>query len=82
VKLWDPRRPETQHIVRGMGTYEFASPEHFHLVGQHTSPRSDLYSLGATLYYALTGQEPPSAMDRWAHQVPLIPPRGSPFSRN
>jgi serine/threonine-protein kinase len=77
VKLWDPRRPETQHIVRGMGTYEFASPEHFHLGGQHTSPRSDLYSLGATLYYALTGQEPPSAMDRWAHQVPLIPPRGS-----
>jgi len=77
VKLWDPRRPETQHIVRGVGTYEFASPEHFHLGGQHTSPRSDLYSLGATLYYALTGQEPPSAIDRWAQQIPLYLPRGS-----
>ncbi len=80
VKFWDPRRPETQSIVRGMGTYEYASPEHFHLGGHHTSPCSDLYSLGATLYYALTGQEPPSAMDRWAHQVSLPPPRGSQVS--
>ncbi len=76
VKLWDPRRPETQHIVRGMGTPEYASPEHFHLGGAHTNPRSDLYSLGATLYYALRGEEPPSALDRWANNVPLPPPRG------
>ncbi|MFN3762868.1 MAG: serine/threonine-protein kinase, partial [Anaerolineae bacterium] len=76
VKLWDPRRPETQRIVRGMGTPEYASPEHFHLGGSHTDPRSDLYSLGATLYYALTGQEPPSAFDRWANNVPLPPLRG------
>ncbi|MGQ9803462.1 MAG: serine/threonine-protein kinase [Anaerolineae bacterium] len=77
VKFWNPQRPETQLIVRGMGTYEYASPEHFHLGGHHTSPRSDLYSLGATLYYALTGQEPPSAIDRWASGVPLQPPRSS-----
>ena len=76
VKLWDPRRPETQRIVRGMGTPEYASPEHFHLGGFHTDPRSDLYSLGATLYYALTGREPPSAFDRWANNVPLPPLRG------
>ncbi len=80
VKLWDPRRPETQHIVRGMGTPEYASPEHYHLSGYHTDPRSDLYSLGATLYHALTGQEPPSALDRWAHGVPLPPPRGPDLS--
>ncbi|MCS7282625.1 MAG: serine/threonine protein kinase [Anaerolineae bacterium] len=76
VKLWDPRQPVTQHIVRGMGTPEYASPEHFHLGGFHTDPRSDLYSLGATLYFALTGREPPSALDRWASGAPLPPLQG------
>lgn len=77
VKLWDPRRPETQHIIRGMGTPEYASPEHFHLGGLHTGPRADLYSLGATLYFALTGREPPSALDRWASGIPLPSLTGS-----
>ena len=64
VKLWDPNHPKTQRIIRGMGTLAYASPEHFHIRGQHTEPRSDLYSLGATIYHALTGREPPSAMNR------------------
>jgi len=64
VKLWDPRHPKTQRVIRGMGTRAYASPEHFYIRGKHTEPRSDIYSLGATLYHALTGQEPPSAMDR------------------
>lgn len=75
VKLWDPRRPQTQNIIRGMGTPEYASPEHFNLSGQHTQPCSDLYSLGATLYHALTGHEPASAMERWANPNALPPPR-------
>ncbi len=75
VKLWDPRDPRTRSIVRGMGTYEFASPEHFYLGNRHTEPRSDLYSLSATLYYALSGRQPPSALDRWAQHVPLLPLR-------
>jgi len=75
VKLWDPRHPQTQRIIRGMGTREYASPEHFYLKGRHTEPRSDLYSLGATLYHALTGYEPPSAIDRWAKTASLVPPR-------
>jgi len=66
VKLWDPSHPQTQRIVQGMGTAEYASPEHFYLNRLHTEPRSDLYSLGATLYHALAGCEPPSALDRWA----------------
>ena len=66
VKLWDPSHPQTQRIVQGMGTTEYASPEHFYLNRLHTEPRSDLYSLGATLYHALAGCEPPSALDRWA----------------
>ncbi len=75
VKLWDPRHPQTQRIVRGMGTPEYASPEHFGLSAQHTDPRSDVYSLGATLYHALTGREPPSALGRWADASSFVPPR-------
>jgi serine/threonine-protein kinase len=75
VKLWDPQNPQTQMIVRGMGTREYASPEHFSLGGRHTAPSSDLYGLGATLYHAMTGSEPPSAMTRWADRSCFVPPR-------
>jgi len=74
VKLWDPSHPQTQRIVRGMGTAEYASPEHFYLSGRHTEPRSDIYSLGATLYHALVGREPLPAPERWA-RVSLASPR-------
>lgn len=75
VKLWDPRNPQTQRIIRGMGTREYASPEHFGMHGWHTEPRSDIYSLGATLYHALTGKEPPSAMARFTEGDILASPK-------
>jgi serine/threonine-protein kinase len=75
VKLWDPRKPQTQRIIRGMGTQEYASPEHFALSESHTEPRSDIYSLGATLYHALVGQVPPSAIERVVGQQDVVPPR-------
>ena len=65
VKLWDPRDPRTRTVVRAMGTPEYAPPEQYGMAG-HTDPRSDLYSLGATLYHALTGQPPLSAAERIA----------------
>lgn len=74
VKLWDPHNPQTQRIIAGMGTREYASPEHFGLRGWHTEPRSDIYSLGATLYHALTGKEPPSALARFTDGDTLVPP--------
>ncbi|MBN1872753.1 MAG: serine/threonine protein kinase [Anaerolineae bacterium] len=75
VKLWDPHNPQTQNIIRGVGTIEYASPEHFGLSGLHTEPRSDIYSMGAMLYHLLTGREPPSALERWSGTDILIAPR-------
>ena len=61
VKLWDPNDPKTRTAVRGIGTPQYAPPEQYELEAGHTEPRSDLYSLGATMYHALTGQTPPTA---------------------
>jgi serine/threonine protein kinase len=45
------------------------------VVGVHTSPQSDLYSLAASFYHLLTGELPPTAMDRIAATPDcLLPP--------
>ena len=74
VKLWNPNDPRTRTVMRGMGTPEYAPPEQYGTRGQHTDPRSDLYSLGATLYHAITGQVPLSASDRMATPDQFHPP--------
>lgn len=66
VKLWDPESPRTDTLIRGMGTPAYAPPEQYSATLEHTDPRADIFSLGATLYFALTGQDPPSAMERMA----------------
>ncbi|HEY73028.1 MAG TPA: protein kinase [Thermoflexia bacterium] len=75
VKLWDPNDPRTKTAMRGMGTPEYAPPEQYSVRGQHTDPRSDIYSLGATLYHALTGQAPLTATERMADPSDFMPPR-------
>ena len=83
VKLWNPANPTTHTLMRGMGTPHYASPEQYGFVAGHTDSRSDLYSVGATLYYALTAQAPPVATDRMlrpelmrplAHVAPWLSP--------
>jgi serine/threonine protein kinase len=75
VKLWDPGDPRTKTAMRGMGTPEYAPPEQYDTNAGHTDPRSDVYSLGATLYHALTGQAPSPATIRSADGSALQPPR-------
>lgn len=75
AKLWNPRDPRTQTALRGMGTPEYAPPEQYDGSAGHTDARSDLYSLAATLYHALTGQAPPTATMRIVNPHALVPIR-------
>ena len=63
VKVFDPASPKTATAVRGLGTPQYAPPEQYDAELGHTEPRSDLYSLGATLYHLLT-DEPPATVTR------------------
>ena len=75
VKLWNPEDPRTRTVIRSMGTPQYAPPEQYEPNLGHTDPRSDLYSLGATLYHALTGQVPPTATTRVVNPGMLVPVR-------
>jgi hypothetical protein len=63
---------DTDSIVRGMGTDCYAPMEQY---GEGvTDQRSDLFALGSTLYFALTGQPPPPVWKRASTQAALINP--------
>ncbi len=63
VKIFDPANPKTATAVRGLGTPQYAPPEQYDAELGHTEPRSDLYSLGATMYHLLSGI-PPATVTR------------------
>ncbi|HEY8461741.1 MAG TPA: protein kinase, partial [Blastocatellia bacterium] len=63
-----PTRPG--HSIRAY-TLEFAPPEQ--IKGEKTDARSDLYSLGATLYTLVTGKLPPDARVREESVKHLMP---------
>ncbi|MBN1922741.1 MAG: serine/threonine-protein kinase [Anaerolineae bacterium] len=75
AKRWNPSNPHTQTVLRGMGTPEYAPPEQYDGSLSHTDARSDLYSLAATMYHALTGHAPPTATMRILNPQSLTPIR-------
>src|SRR5579885_1648466 len=69
ARLWKPGQKSN---TENLGTMTYASPEHLGQTGQ-TDARSDIYSLGATMFHLLTNEEP----------TPLdTPPPGSLRARN
>jgi serine/threonine protein kinase len=77
AKLVDPDDPHTRTVMRGLGTPEYAPPEQYDTRKGGTDPRTDIYSLGATLYHALAGAPPPTATERVVDPETLVPVRQS-----
>lgn len=65
----------TQLLLKGVGSEHYAPLEQY---GQgSTDQRSDFYSLGATLYFMLTGSDPMPAWQRIAQQHAPLDPVGA-----
>lgn len=62
----------TRDIVKGMGTAEYAPLEQYG--NSTTDQRSDIYALGATLYFLLTEIAPPPAWKRASEGVQPVSP--------
>jgi serine/threonine protein kinase len=75
VKLWNIKDSRTRTVMRGAGTPQYAPPEQYDIGMGHTDPRSDIYSVGATIYHALTGRVPPTATQRMSSPSSFVPPR-------
>ncbi len=69
AKTLDPAMG-TQPIVKGMGTEAYAPLEQYG--GATTDARSDLYSLGGTLYFLLSRREPVPAWKRGSKGESLV----------
>jgi serine/threonine protein kinase len=70
AKIYVPGQ-RTYTGARGMGSPGFAAPEQY---STGTDARSDIYSVGAVMYYMLTGEPPPEAIALGAG-TSLVPPR-------
>ena len=74
VKMVAPDE-RTVTVVQGLGTAHYIPLEQYGDDTGGTDARTDLYSLGATLYHLLTNEPPPEAKQRFLRPNSLKPPR-------
>lgn len=65
VKLLNPDDNRTVTVLQGRATIQYAPLEQIGGDTGHTDGRSDIYSLGATLFHLLTNEPPPDAKTRY-----------------